>query len=146
VDVTTMSEWKLCFLAQTVASKALSSVLSERLSRSTQQLNSEASSRAETMRSENTRLGAEVAGLERELALIQRQAYIEQQARQYRLGTPREIPFVIADDAPPLAGDAPGSASVRLGATGDRRSPVDSWLDLLFGPGRDVAGESASGS
>jgi hypothetical protein len=46
---------------------------------------------------------------------------------------PREIPFTLADDAPPLGPDAPGSAAVRLGAVADRRSPLESWLDLLFG-------------
>ena len=53
--------------------------------------------------------------LENELALIQRQAYIEQAARQFRLGTPSEVPFALADDAPALAPDAPGSATARLG-------------------------------
>lgn len=94
---------------------------------------SEALARADAMRAANVSLHGDVAGLEAELVLIQRQAYIEQQAREYRLGQPKEIPFVLADDAPPLAPDAPGTAAVRLGATQDRRSPVDSWLDLLFG-------------
>jgi cell division protein FtsB len=94
---------------------------------------SEASSRADAMRAANVSLQADVAGLEAELVLIQRQAYIEQQAREYRLGEAKEIPFVLADDAPSLAPDAPGTAAVRLGATQDRRSPLDSWLDLLFG-------------
>ena len=30
--------------------------------------------------------------------------------------------------------DAPGSASVRLGAANDRQTPLESWLSLLFGP------------
>ena len=94
---------------------------------------SEATSRVQAMEGSNTALQAEVLGLERELALIQRQAYIQQQARGYRLGTTREIPFVIADDAPPLAPDAPGMAAVRLGAVVDRPTPLESWLDLLFG-------------
>ena len=98
---------------------------------------SEASSRVQAMEVSNAALETEVMGLERELTLIQRQAYIEQQAREYRLGTSREIPFVLADDAPPLAPDAPGSASVRLGAVVDRPSPLESWLDLLFGAADD---------
>ena len=44
---------------------------------------------------------------------------------------------MLADDAPPLAPDAPGSASVRLGAVVDRPSPLESWLDLLFGAADD---------
>jgi cell division protein FtsB len=100
---------------------------------------SEATARADDMRAANVALQVEVTALEDELQLIQRQAYIEQQARQYRLGTPREIPFVLADDAPPLAADAPGTAAVRLGAVADRRSPLESWLRILLGPGDDPA-------
>jgi cell division protein FtsB len=98
---------------------------------------SEASSRADAMRASNAALAIEVSALQGELALIQREAYIVQQARQYRLGTTREIPFILADDAPPLAPDAPGSAAVRLGAVSERTSPLESWLDLLFGSGED---------
>ena len=100
---------------------------------------SDAMTRADRMQAGNAALQADVAGLEAELSLIQRQAYVEQQARQYRLGGPREIPFVLADDAPPLAADAPGTAAVRLGAVVDRPSPAESWLQLLFGPGGDAA-------
>ena len=71
-------------------------------------------------------------------------AYIAQQAREYRLGLPREIPFILADDAPPLAADAPGSAAVRLGAVVDRRSPLESWLDLLFGSPDQPEGDTAT--
>ncbi len=96
---------------------------------------SEATVRAEDMRAANVSLQAEVAALEDELLFIQRQDYIEQQAREYRLGKPQEVPFVLADDAPPLAADAPGAAAVRLGAVVDPPSPFDAWLHLLFGPG-----------
>src|SRR3954449_9854682 len=61
---------------------------------------SEASSRADQIRAQNETLASNVAALEQELALIQRQAYVEQQAREYRLGAPREIPFILAGDAP----------------------------------------------
>jgi hypothetical protein len=97
------------------------------------------------MRASNAALEVEVSALQGELALIQREAYIVQQARQYRLGTAREIPFILADDAPPLAPDAPGSAAVRLGAVTERTSPLESWLDLLFGSGEDP-GEPSSPS
>jgi cell division protein FtsB len=100
---------------------------------------SEATARAVDMRTANVVLEAEVAALEDELTLIQRPAYIEQQAREYRLGKPREIPFVLADDAPALTSGAPGTAAVRLGAVVDRASPLESWLQLLFGPGGDPA-------
>jgi len=94
---------------------------------------SEATARADAARMANAALAANVVDLQRELQLIQRDAYIEQQARTYRLGTPQEIPFTLADDAPSLAPDAPGQAAVRLGAITTRSSPLDAWLDLLFG-------------
>jgi cell division protein FtsB len=97
---------------------------------------SEATTRAEQMQIANAELAADVASLERELELIQRQDYILQQARGYRLGAPNEIPFTLAPDAPPLTADAPGSAAVRLGAGEPSITPLESWLSLLFGPER----------
>jgi cell division protein FtsB len=94
---------------------------------------SDAIARADAVRASNTALAADVVGLERELELIRRQAYISQQARTYRLGATNEIPFMLADGAPTLPPDAPGSASVRLGAVTVQRSPLEAWLDLLFG-------------
>ncbi len=106
---------------------------------------SEAAGRADAMRASNASLDADVAALTRELDQIQRQAYILQQAREYRLGTRREIPLILADDAPPLPADAPGSASVKLGAVTDRATPLESWLNLLFGPPEDPAPQPAGG-
>jgi cell division protein FtsB len=100
---------------------------------------SEASTRADEMRAQNEALAANVSALESELALIQRQAYIEQQAREYRLGAPRERPFILAGDAPALASDAPGTAATRLGADTGDETPLESWLDLLFGESVDPA-------
>jgi cell division protein FtsB len=101
---------------------------------------SEAASRADAVRAANVALQGRVTALEHELELIQRQAYIVQQARQYRLGTAREIPFAVADDAPSLAPDAPGMASVRLGAVSARRTPLEAWLDLLLGSSGSPSG------
>lgn len=96
---------------------------------------SSANVRVETLRAENVDLANRVAALEREYQLIQRQEWIEQQARGYGLGVTGEIPFTLA--APPsLPPDAPGSAAVRLGGTTDRPSPLEAWLSLLFGPSR----------
>jgi hypothetical protein len=75
-----------------------------------------------------------VAGLERELERIGDRRFILQQARGYGLGGPHEIAFSLAAGAPSLPPDAPGSASVRLGAT-TSSSPLEHWLTLLFGPG-----------
>ena len=94
-----------------------------------------AASRAEQLATDNVTQSAEVAGLARELDQIQRQRYIEQQARGYGLGGAKEIPFALAPHAPSLADDAPGSASVRLGAEHSRVTPLERWLTLLFGPG-----------
>jgi cell division protein FtsB len=94
---------------------------------------SEAAARAESMRASTAALQAEVAALEEELALIQRQDYIEQAAREYRLGRADEVPFALADDAPALSADAPGSATVRLGTEREAPTPLDSWARLLFG-------------
>lgn len=101
---------------------------------------SDAAGRADAMRASNVSLQAQVAALTRERQLVESQAYVEQQAREYRLGTSREIPFILADDAPPLPSDAPGSAAVKLGASTRPASPLDSWLDLLFGSPSGVAG------
>jgi hypothetical protein len=96
---------------------------------------SAATARAEDLRRANAVMAAEVEALERELDLIGRQAYIVQQARAHRLGGNREIAFTLEAGAPPLGFEAPGSASVRLGAQPEvRRSPLESWLELLFGP------------
>jgi hypothetical protein len=76
-----------------------------------------------------------VAALRDELSLVQTQRWILQQARAYGLGTRAERPFAIAADAPSIAPDAPGSPARRLGSVVERRSPLDVWLDALFGTG-----------
>ena len=113
------------------------------------------------MRVTNVRLESDVAALEAELVLIQKQVYIAQAAREYRLGKAREVPFALADDAPSLADDAPGSALVRLGTRAAEPTPLESWARLLFGdaeaglrdwpdlgdpgPGDDRAGDAPVG-
>ena len=89
--------------------------------------------RADAVRASNDTLSGQVAALQRELSLVAQRPYVEQQARRYRLGDPAEIPFRLADDAPPLAANAPGTASVKLGAATDHRTPLESWLELLLG-------------
>ena len=63
-------------------------------------------------------------------------SFIRLAGRAFGLGGPREIPFALAAGAPPLAADAPGSAAVRLGAIERPRSPLDAWLEVLFGEER----------
>ncbi len=95
---------------------------------------SAATGKADDIATDNGRLHAQVASLERELEQIGRQRYIQQQARGYGLGSSREIAFSLAADAPPLAPDAPGSAAVRVGARSADVSPLERWLTVLFGP------------
>lgn len=90
--------------------------------------------RADRLRLDNTGLASQVEDLQQELDLVQRQAFVEQQARANGLGGKGEHPFVVGPGASQLAADAPGSAAVRLGATAARTSPLDVWLNLLFGP------------
>jgi cell division protein FtsB len=93
-----------------------------------------AAARADQITRDNASLAAEVASLEHELQLIERPAYIAQQARGYDLGTDREIPFTLDPSVPTPGPDAPGSASTRVGADEQRVTPLESWLSLLFGP------------
>lgn len=90
--------------------------------------------RADELRAANAQLAARVRAAEQELRLIQEKAYIEQQARAYRLGEKNEVPFALAADPPPLGPDAPGSAATRVGADASTTTPLESWLSLLFGP------------
>jgi len=96
---------------------------------------SAATARVEQMTADNAALATDVSAMAREVQIIQRQSFIEQQARAHGLGQPKEIAFTLAPDSPPLADDAPGSASVRLGARASQMSPLERWLTLLFGPG-----------
>lgn len=95
-----------------------------------------ASNRATELRTANAALRDEVARLERDLGHVQDVRFIRLEGRAFGLGGPHEIPFALAAGAPPLAADAPGSASVRLGAVPRPQSPLDAWLEVLFGAGR----------
>ncbi len=95
-----------------------------------------ATDRADRLRLDNATLVSQVDDLQKELDLIGRQSFIEQQARAYGLGARGERPFTLGPDASPLPADAPGSAAVRLGAVSEHSAPLDAWLDLLFGPSR----------
>ena len=95
---------------------------------------SDAASRSQDIASGNAMLSLEVAAMERELESIGRQRFVEQEARAHGVGGVDEIAFTLAPDPPPLAADAPGSASVRLGAEVEDVSPLERWLTVLFGP------------
>jgi cell division protein FtsB len=93
-----------------------------------------AANSAVQLAADNAALSDEVDSLQNELELIVRPQYIGLEARAHRFGSPREIPFTLDPSVPAPVDGAPGSASVRLGATNDRQTPLDSWLSLLFGP------------
>jgi hypothetical protein len=94
------------------------------------------SGQVDERRAQNAALQSDVAALQQELVLIQKQAYISQQAHAYRLGDEQDRPFTLAADAPGLSANAPGSAAARLGAVRLARAPLETWLSILFGPGR----------
>lgn len=93
-----------------------------------------ATTRADEIALGNQARQGQVAALERELEVIARWRYVDQQARGYGMGSDTEIPFSLAADAPALPDDAPGSAAVRVGADIHHISPLERWLTVLFGP------------
>jgi hypothetical protein len=97
---------------------------------------SAASTRADALRTTNAALRDEVARLEQDLGHVTDVRFIRLEGRAFGLGSAHEIPFALAAGAPQLAVDAPGSASVRLGAVQHAKSPLDAWLEVLFGASR----------
>jgi cell division protein FtsB len=93
-----------------------------------------AANKAVQLAADNAALADEVDALQGELDLIVKPQYVGLEARAHRLGSPREIPFTLDPSVAAPVDGAPGSASVRLGSTTARQSPLDSWLSLLFGP------------
>jgi hypothetical protein len=97
---------------------------------------SAAGDRAAQVRADNTALATQVEALQHERDVVQRQTFIQFQARAYGLGTAQEKRFTLAANAPSLPSDAPGSASLRLAPEPTPQTPLDAWLSLLFGPQR----------
>jgi cell division protein FtsB len=95
-----------------------------------------AANRAVQLAADNAALAAEVQALQGEVDLIVRPEYVSIAARAHGLGAPHEIPFALSPSVAAPVDGAPGSASVRLGAQVDHQTPLESWLSLLFGPGR----------
>lgn len=94
-----------------------------------------ASDRAAELRAANADLRDQVARLQQDLGGVQDLRFIQLEGRAFGLGGQGEIPFALAAGAPALAADAPGSASVRLGAIPHPQRPLDAWLEVLFGSG-----------
>jgi hypothetical protein len=95
-----------------------------------------AANQADQMRARNAAMERDVASLEREIQLIQQPGFVSQSARGYLIGTPGEIPFTVDPSAPALPADAPGSVGIKPDASVQNASPLDSWLQVLFGTGQ----------
>ncbi|HET7473480.1 MAG TPA: hypothetical protein VFJ71_10170 [Candidatus Limnocylindrales bacterium] len=95
---------------------------------------STAANRATQLAADNRALAAEVDSLQAEVDAITKPAHVSLAARAYQLGNPKEIAFTLDPSIAAPVDGAPGSASVRLGASADRQTPLESWLSLLFGP------------
>jgi hypothetical protein len=95
---------------------------------------SAASARAAELRTTNAGLHADLAALQSDLQRVQSDQYIGVAARATDLGKRHEIPFTLAADAPSLPPDAPGSAALRVGGEQASLSPLEAWMELLFGP------------
>lgn len=96
---------------------------------------SAASARAAELRASNAGLQADLNALQEDLRTVQSEQFVGVAARGDNLGKRHEIPFTLAAGAPSLPPDAPGSASLRIGGQPAPPSPLEAWLDLLFGPG-----------
>jgi hypothetical protein len=95
-----------------------------------------AANQADQMRARNVAAAQDLTELQQELALIQQPAFVSSIARGYLLGSPREVTFTIDPNAPALPSNAPGSVGIRPVTTAETTSPVEAWLQALFGQGR----------
>jgi hypothetical protein len=94
---------------------------------------SSAASQADQMRARNVAMERDVASLEQELKLIKQPAFVSEMARGYLLGSPREVPFSVDPNAPALPANAPGSVGIKPDPAAGSVSPLESWLQALFG-------------
>ena len=95
-----------------------------------------AASQADQMRARNAAMEQDVASLQQEIQLVQQPAFVSSAARGYLLGRPGEIPFTVDPNAPPLPADAPGSIGIKPDTPAQNVSPLDAWLQVLFGAGQ----------
>ncbi|MGD0019840.1 MAG: hypothetical protein ABSD62_11345 [Candidatus Limnocylindrales bacterium] len=92
-----------------------------------------AADQADAMRARNAAVVREIDSLQAELDVIQKPGFVDFTARGYLLGSAREIPFTIDQAAPPLPPDAPGSTGIKPQVASHSESPLESWLQVLFG-------------
>ena len=92
-----------------------------------------AADQADAMRARNAAVVNEIDALQAELDVIQQSGFVDFTARGYMLGSAREIPFTIDPAAPALPADAPGSIGIKPQVVSQPESPLESWLQALFG-------------
>ena len=88
------------------------------------------SAQAAEVRQENAALQEALDAGRREIALLQSDEFVVLEARAYGLGRPGERPFRLAPGAPDPAAVIPLGAAEEAGTVA---TPLEDWLDLLFG-------------
>ena len=99
--------------------------------RSLAQLNDAAQHQA-AMTSETNTLQAELDAGRRELVLVQTDAFQALEARSLGYGQDGEVAFSLPAGAPPADHVVPLGAD-RAAAAGQTQTPLEAWLNLLFG-------------
>jgi cell division protein FtsB len=97
--------------------------------RTMSQLN-EATARTDAVRADNAALTQRLAAAQTEADLLQSDAYLRFAARSFGMGGPGERAFGLAPGAPSPAAIVPLGQST---AATQRATPLDDWLNLLFG-------------
>ena len=95
-----------------------------------------AQNQADVLRNRNAAMERDIASLRREVDLIKQPAFVAEMARGYLLGTPGEIPWKVDPAAPSLGPDAPGSQGIVPVTDNKPATPLEAWLEALFGPGK----------
>jgi cell division protein FtsB len=95
-----------------------------------------AQNQADQLRARNVAMQRDIRSLEREIALIKQPAFVAEMARGYLLGTPGEISFRVDPAAASLKPDAPGSVGIIPQPSAKPATPLDAWLQALFGSGQ----------
>jgi len=90
----------------------------------------EATARAAAIRAETLAIEAELEAARREAELVQSDEFIAMQARAFGMGRPGERAFALEPDAPPPPPVVPLGIETRRQSN---LSPLDAWLELLFG-------------
>lgn len=91
---------------------------------------SAANHRVEQVRADNAALVQHVQEGRAEIDLIRTDAFLRLQARAFGMGLPGERAFALAAGTPQVAAIVPLGSTPELPAS---RSPLDEWLQLLFG-------------